>query len=45
VPIFRRRRPRRRRRLVILAGLAGAATAIRNRKVAENERRLQQPPR
>jgi hypothetical protein len=46
VPPFRRR-PRRRRRLVLLAGLAGAATAFRNRKMAENERqvRQQQPPR
>jgi hypothetical protein len=43
MPIFRRRRARRRRRLVFLAGLAGAATAFRKRKLDENERRMQQP--
>jgi hypothetical protein len=43
-PMSFRRRPRQRprgRRLVVLAGLIGAATAFRNKKLAENERRMQ----
>jgi hypothetical protein len=42
MPFRRRPRPRRRgRRLVVLAGLIGAATAFRNKKLAENEQRVQ----